>query len=171
MANLKQVTMITQEQLLRKEHPYRKILEIIDFRKLGSPIQKHNKHIQAQQEYGIITLFKALLLQFMEDLSDREMQRFLEENNAAKYFCGFSMQEKTPHFTLFSKVRERIGTHRLAKLFAKVRECLKKQGYLPEVFTCVDASHLISKAHLWRERDQALQAQYEKLNNSGAVES
>ncbi|MCG8387231.1 MAG: hypothetical protein MJA30_16915, partial [Cytophagales bacterium] len=23
----------------------------------------------------------------------------------------------------------------------------------------------VSKAHLWRERDQALQAQYEKLNN------
>ena len=63
MANLNQVTLITQEQLVRKEHPYRKILEIIDFRKLGSPIQKHNKHIQAQQGYGIVTLFKALLLQ------------------------------------------------------------------------------------------------------------
>jgi hypothetical protein len=31
MANVKQVTLITQEQLVRKEHPYRKILEIIDF--------------------------------------------------------------------------------------------------------------------------------------------
>lgn len=49
MANPNQVTMITHEQLVRKDYPYRKILAIIDFRKLCSPIQKHNKDTQAQQ--------------------------------------------------------------------------------------------------------------------------
>jgi transposase, IS5 family len=34
-----------------------------------------------------------------------------------------------------------------------------------EVFTFVDASHLISKASLWEERDEALKQKYEKLNN------
>lgn len=44
---------------------------------------------------GVVRLFKCLLLQFMEDLSDRELMRFLEENNAGKWFCGFSLTEKT----------------------------------------------------------------------------
>ena len=33
-----------------------------------------------------------------------------------------------------------------------------------EVFTFVDASHLITKANLWEERDEAIRQKYEKLN-------
>jgi transposase, IS5 family len=34
-----------------------------------------------------------------------------------------------------------------------------------EVFTFVDASHLIAKANLWEERDEAIRQKYEKFNN------
>ena len=34
-----------------------------------------------------------------------------------------------------------------------------------EVFNFVDATHLISKANLWKERDKAIKEQYEKLND------
>ena len=34
-----------------------------------------------------------------------------------------------------------------------------------EVFSFVDACHLISKANLWKERDKAIEEKYEKLNN------
>ena len=53
------------------------------------------------------TLFKCLLLQFMEDLSDRELQKFLEENTSAKWFCGFTLNAHTPEHTLFTKVRKK----------------------------------------------------------------
>ena len=36
---------------------------------------------------------------------------------------------------------------------------------LSKIFTFVDASHLISKANLWKERDKAIEKKYEKLNN------
>ena len=32
-------------------------------------------------------------------------------------------------------------------------------------FNFVDATHLISKANLWKERDKIIKAKYEKLNN------
>lgn len=47
-----------------------------------------------------------------------------------------------------------------------MRDQLKEQGYISEVFTFVDASHLISKANLWQERNQIIKLRYEKLNNS-----
>ncbi len=34
-----------------------------------------------------------------------------------------------------------------------------------EVFTFIDTTHLIAKASLWEERDEALKQKYEKLNN------
>lgn len=104
-------------------------------------------------------------MQFLEDLSDRELARYLAENNAAKWFCGFALTEITPEYTLFSKVRSRIGTELLAQLFNQLREQLKVQGYMNEVFSFIDASQLISKATLWQERDRAIKEKYEKLNN------
>ena len=53
----------------------------------------------------------------------------------------------------------------LSKIFTMVRKQLIKQGYIGEIFTFVDASHLIAKANLWKERDKAIEKKYEKLNN------
>lgn len=36
---------------------------------------------------------------------------------------------------------------------------------MSEVFTFVDATHLIVKANLWQERDRAIKAKLDKLNN------
>ena len=43
-------------------------------------------------------------------LSDRELETFLQENIAAKWFCGFNIGEKTPDHTVFSRARTRIRT-------------------------------------------------------------
>ena len=51
--------------------------------------------------YQVDSFPKMLILQFIEDLSDRELARFLAENNiaennGAKLFCNFSLTDKTP---------------------------------------------------------------------------
>ena len=89
----------------------------------------------------------------------------LQENNAAKYFCGFGLCEVTPDFSLFSKTRKKIGPQELGALFAKMRDQLRAHGYMNEVFNFVDASHLVSKAALWEERDEAIKQRYEALSN------
>lgn len=54
----------------------------------------------------------------MEDLSDRELERYLQENNAAKWFCEFKLSEKTADYSVFSKFRKRLGTNFLSKVFS-----------------------------------------------------
>ena len=101
----------------------------------------------------------------MENLSDRELERFIQENNAAKWFCRFYLKDRTPDHSVFSQTRKKIGTKILSEIFADLRGQLNSQGLMSEVFTCVDASHLIAKANLWEERGQAIKKNYEKLNN------
>jgi transposase len=101
----------------------------------------------------------------MEDLSDRELERYFQENNTAKWFCSFELTDKTPDFSVFSGIRQRIGTSKLSKIFQDLRDQLKTGGYISEFFNFVDATHLISKANLWKERDKIIKAKYEKLNN------
>ena len=159
-----QMTIISLEELVAKEHQYRKFKELFDF----SIVDKELADIESPANYkgyGVARIFKCLLLQFMEDLSDRELERYLSDSNAAKWFCEFNLTENSPDHTVFSKIRPKIGTEKLAQIFALFRDQLKAQGYMSEVFTFVDASHLISKANLRQERDEARQKKYEKLNN------
>lgn len=164
MNDSNQIVFTSVEQLVPNDHPYRKYLKVLDFNLITKPLQELKLDIGAKG-YGIERLFKCLFLQFAEDLSDRELSRFIQENNAAKYFCGFSLVDKTPDYTLFTKTRKRIGTTLLSRIFADVRAMLKAKGWMNEVFNFVDASHLISKSNLWEERDKAIKEKYEKLNN------
>ena len=164
MESLSQINMISLEDLVSKDHVYRKFSKVFNYKRieLKLSILEDTRYYRG---YGIMRMFKCLLLQFMENLSDRELMRYLEENNAAKWFCGFGLSEKTPDYSLFCKVRKKIGLEILSEIFEELRNQLREKGYMSEVFTFVDASHLIAKAKLWEERDEAIKQKYEKLNN------
>lgn len=159
-----QMNFVCLDDLVSKDHEYRKFVKIWSFahaEKLLGKLKKDNNN----EGYGIVRLFKCLLLQFMENLSDRDLGRYLSENTAAKWFCGFDLTELTPEYSVFTKVRKRMGTQLLSEIFADLKSQLQSQGLMSEVFTFVDSAHLIAKAKLWEERDKALALKYEKLNN------
>ena len=158
----KQMEMICLEDLVSSDHIYRKFQTLWNLEKIRPELER----LEADSDhkgYGIFRMFLCLLLQFVEDLSDRELEKFLKENNASKWFCNFGLTNKTPDHTVFTRVRERIGTSKLSKIFHLLRDQLKAQGYVSEVFTFVDATHLISKATLWKERDRLIEKKLEQL--------
>ena len=104
----------------------------------------------------------------MEDLSDREMERFLQENNAGKWFCELSLGEKSPDHSDFGHFRKRLGTSKLMRIFSTVRHSLMNMGLIREVFTFVDASQLVSKLTTWDDRDKAIKIGLGKFNNDTA---
>ncbi len=159
-----QVVMVSLEELVSPDHTYRKFLKLWKFDSVTKRLKKIEKD-NNYKGYGVLRLFKCLLLQFMEDLSDRELKKYLQENTAAKLFCGFELTEPTPNHTVFTRIRKRIGTKKLSEIFSDLRDQLQRQGYMNEVFSFVDATHLISKANLWKERDKAIKKKYDSLNN------
>lgn len=164
MSKFFQTEVVTLDSLVPLDHIYRKFKELWDFDFLESDLKLLDTS-KTYKGFGSYRLFMCLLVQFMEDLSDRELDQFMQGNNHAKWFCGFGLTENTPDFRVFSKSRKRIGTKRLSQIFNNLRSQLKSQGYMNEVFSFVDASHLISKSSLWEERDKAIKKKYDKLNN------
>lgn len=160
----KQMELICLEDLVSSDHIYRKFQTLWNL----EPIRTELERLEANSDYkgyGIFRMFLCLLLQFVEDLSDRELEKFISENHAAKWFCQFNLIDKTPDHSVFGRVRSRIGTNKLSKIFSLLRDQLKAQGYVSEVFTFIDATHLISKATLWQERDKLIANRLEKLSN------
>lgn len=152
------------EKMVKEDHAFRKLGKIIDFEKLISPYRKLYSDTGAEG-LDVVKGFKALLIQFWEDYSDREMEKVLEENVAVRWFCGFALLEKTPDHSYFGKLRKRLGTKNLADIFNKVNEELRSKGLFGDVFKFIDASSIVTKTALWEERDKAIANGEEKLNN------
>jgi len=167
--NIEQMEMVSVELLVAEQHPYRKLKGLLDF----GNITRSAKVIKSEAGaigFGRQRLTMCLILQFMEDLSDREFERFIAENTAAKWFCGFQLLEKTPDYTTICKFRNLIGTKQMGKVFNEVKRQMQAKRCCSEVFTFVDSTALVSKLSLWEERDKAITAGYEKLNNEVLAE-
>lgn len=159
----------TEEELFNTiidiAHPFRRLQDILDFETLIAPMRAAYSTLGTHGidvERGV----KALLIQFWENYSDREMEKAVRENLAIRWFCGFNLTEHTPDHTYFSKLRKRLGTKRIADLFKEVNATLESRGLFGNVFTFIDASSIITKTALWEERDRAIKGGEEKLNNT-----
>jgi len=124
---------------------------------LGSMVGRHG--------YGIDVGLKCLFLQFLYDLSDRQLEKELRFNIAYKWFCGFTAFEQTPDHCYFGRFRERIGTKRIGKLFKAIVNKAKEKHLVRGVFHFVDATSIVTKNTTWAERDKAIKDGEEALNN------
>lgn len=152
------------EKIVPQNHPFRRLNALLDFGSLVKPLSSKYSSIGAVG-LPIESGFKALLVQFWEDYSDREMEKCLRENIAVRWFCGFGLTDDTPDHSYFGKLRERIGTKALADLFRDINSEMERLGLFGNVFAFIDASTIITKTALWEERDRALKDGAEKLNN------
>lgn len=163
----------TEAELFNKiidaRHPFRKLKEIINFEELTLPWRDLYSDL-GQTGVDVQKGFQALLVQFWEDYSDRQMEKAVKENLAIRWFCGFSLMENTPDHTYFCKLRKRIGTTLLAEAFQTINARLQSLGLFGKVFTFIDASAIVSKTALWEERDQAIAEGEETLNNANVSE-
>lgn len=94
------------------------------------------------------------------------MEWYCQENLAGKWFCQMGLADKAPDHSYFGQFRQRLSTKNLMKIFSQVRDSLKAMGLIKEIFTFVDASHLVSKLSTWDDRDKAIKLGLEKLNNA-----
>jgi len=118
-----------------------------------------------RQGYGLEVGLKAMYLQFHYDLSDRKLEDDLRFNVALRWFCGFSLDEKTPDHTFFCRFRRLMGTKRIGKIFKSIVDKAQDKKLVRQVFTFVDATAIKVKETTWAERDKALSEGEDKLNN------
>jgi len=152
------------ERAVDPKHPFRALNSSLNL----DTIAKQYRHLYSKTGTKGIAIEKAIRLlavQFLEDFSDREMERAISENMAIRWFCGYELTEETPDHSFFGKFRERLGTKNIGKIFKTINDELKHKGLIGDTFSFIDATGIVTKTALWEERDKALALGEEKLNN------
>jgi transposase, IS5 family len=88
-----------------------------------------------------LVLFKALLLQSLYGLSDRELEEALCDRLSFRRFVGLSLEETIPDFTVLNRFRNLlIEVDLLEKLFGELDRQLEAAGVILKRGTMLDAT-------------------------------
>ncbi len=123
---MNQIQMVSLEDLVAKDHPYRKLKKLLNFNRIIRKLKLKQAGVGATG-YGKERLVYCLLLQFMENLSDRECERYLRENTAGKWFAGFSLTEETPDYSTLCKFRNAMGSEGIERLFRRCERNFRRR--------------------------------------------
>ncbi len=154
-------------EVVKKDHLLYKIKKVITLESMTYRIKDLETTV-GRKGYGLEVALGCLLLQYLYDLSDRELEERLRYDMAFRWFCGFGVTEKTPDHTFLSRSRKQIGTKRIGQVFNYINNKAEESGIIRNVFHFADASSIISKETTWKERDRAIRDGEDGFNNDNA---
>jgi IS5 family transposase len=99
-------------------------------------------------------MFKMVFLQFLYDLSDRDIEEQCTWNMLFKSFLGLSAEELPPDHTVLCRFRQRLGAEGFQRLFNQVVEQARGQGLVSDRLHIIDATHMTAKVDLFRLKQE-----------------
>lgn len=91
--------------------------------------------------YPVLVLFKALLLQSLYGLSERELEDALGDRLSFRRFVGLGLEDAIPDHTVLNRFRNRlIAEGLLEKLFAELDRQMEQAGVILKRGTMLDAT-------------------------------
>jgi transposase, IS5 family len=91
--------------------------------------------------YPALVLFKAVLLQSLYGLSERELEEALDDRLSFRRFVGLSLEEPVPDHTVLNRFRNRLVSEGLLeRLFAELDRQLEAAGVILKRGTMLDAT-------------------------------
>lgn len=139
----------TIDSLVPENHLVRKIDSAINFDFIYDKVKDLYSPIGAPSIDPVV-LIKIIMIQYMFGIpSMRQTIRDIEVNCAYRWFIGYSLNEKIPHFSTFNKNYQRRfkDTDLFEVIFSKILEEATKLGFvtLDEVF--IDSTHIKASAN------------------------
>jgi transposase len=152
--NKKQVEMLSLDQLVPEEHLVRKLEKAIDLSFIYELVKELYSPYGAESIDPVV-LIKLNILQYVFGIrSMRQTIKEIEVNNAYRWYIGYGLSEKLPHFSTFSKnyTRRFEGTDLFEQIFKKVIEEIIKHGFIDEESVFIDGTHIKANANNNKKR-------------------
>jgi IS5 family transposase len=147
------------EAVVPKNHFLRQLAGLLDWDALTADWIEYHK---GGGEYGPppyhpATLFKMLLIAYLYNLSEREVEAYVSDSLAARYFVGLAANEPAPDHSSLSVFRERIlskaGPKAIDVLLGEVVRAARAKGIAFGSIQVVDATHSLADVDV-HEDDQ-----------------
>lgn len=145
------------DQVVPKDHFFRKLNEMLDWRKYT---QKMMRWYKGRAEYGRppfdpVVLLKMLLVAYLYNLSERQVEDYVNYTLPAKYFLGLGVDQFAPDHSTLTKFKERIILRKremkLEQLLADVVQTALEKGIRFGSIQVVDSTHSVADVNTAKE--------------------
>jgi len=138
------------DKLVRKDHFLRKLNTSIDwdsFEPVFSPLYSRGA---GRSAHNPVLMFKTLVLQFLYDLSDRELEENINDRVSFRYFLGLDLYDSAPDHTTYCRFRDRLGAEKIAESFNEIVAQARAKKLVKDRLCIVDATHVQAKVNTYR---------------------
>lgn len=152
------IEIVSLEELVPKDHILRKIDAAVDFNKIYDFTE--NLYCTDNGRPGIdpVVLFKMVLIQHLFGIrSLRQTASEVELNVAYRWFIGYPLNNRTPHFsTLSHNFLHRFTEDTIEKIFEWILSEIERAGYLSPEVVFVDGTHIKANANTKKNIKKAI---------------
>lgn len=145
---------VSLERRVPKEHPLRKINQLVDF----DFIRSHVSDLygtNGNQSVDPAVILKLMFLLFYENIkSERALMRQLPLRLDWLWFCDYDLDEDTPDHSVLSKARKRWGADVFENFFMNILEQCISVGLVDGETIYIDSSTIDANADIDKVRPQ-----------------
>lgn len=153
-----QAEIIIIDDLVPENHLLRKIEKAVDFSKIYEIVEDLYCPNNGRPSTDPVVLFKAAIIQHLYGIPS--LRRTAEEislNVAYRWFLGYSLSERTPHFTTLScNFCHRFTEETIEKVFDWILKEINSAGYLSPEAVFIDGTHIKANANIKKAVKKAI---------------
>ena len=141
---------VSIEDLVPQDHLVRKIEKAINFDFIYKLVEDKYSLDNGRPSIDPVVLIKIVLIQYIFGIrSMRQTIREIETNVAYRWFLGYGLNEKIPHFSTFGKNYERRfrGTKLFEKIFKHILEEIIRKGLVEGEEIFIDSTYVKANAN------------------------
>lgn len=120
-------------------HGLDKLREAIDWKPIKEALSSLYSSTMGRESYPPLAMFQILLLQQWYGLSDEQMEEALHDRLSFRYFCGFSLADRTPDKTTLSTFRTALMNLNI-NLLDILNHQIEAKGLIVKKGTLIDAT-------------------------------
>lgn len=160
-----QMEFVCLEELVPQDHLLRKIDSAIDFTHIYDIVENLYCTNNGRPSIDLVVLIKMILIQHLYGIpSLRKTAEEVKMNIAYHWFCGYLLNEKTPHFSTISyNFKHRFTSETIEKIFFWILNEINEAGYLSPEAVFVDGTHIKANANIKKAVPKAAKNYEEQL--------
>ncbi|QQK07342.1 IS1182 family transposase [Miniphocaeibacter halophilus] len=145
-----QIEILSLDSLVPQDHLVRKLDQVIDLSFIYDLVKDLYSKTGAESIDPVV-LIKLNIIQYTFGIrSMRQTIKEIEVNAAYRWYLGYGLTEKIPHFSTFSKNYQRRfkGTDIFEQIFFRILNEIAKCGLLTEENIYIDGTHIKANANI-----------------------
>lgn len=140
------------DHLIPEDHFLRRLKSITDLSFVNRLVSKLYSKGMGRPSWPPVLMVKALLLQYLYNISDESLEEALTANLFFKYYCDLDWNARGPDATTLVKFRARLGPEKFARIFNEIVQQASDHGLISDALSIVDSTHVKARVDTFKAR-------------------